>query len=576
MQSPIAIFLTLILVSCNTEKKNQSASITDLADRFFEEIVLTNPQQAYANDIPLKDHSLFISNALSNIKKWEDFEDTLYAELLSIDEASLTKKSDRIAYWLIKEQLESSIGMRVCKINLWNVNHLSGIHQTWTYLADFQPVENDTLKQQAFQRWNKLPGIIQTEIDNLKMGIAEGYTMPKEIVTIVIEQLQTLVDYSLEESPFMSPAKRGEDAIFATKWRDLVTTTVLPAFKYYQDFLQKEYLPNAREEVSILANPNGAACYQAFVRSMTTTNKTGDELFELGSKIVEGNQLKIQELGNDLYQLSDFSEIINQIKSDSTNYFKSSEEILAYNNKIMNDAKIKCTAWFDVLPSTEVIIKPYLPHESGVGSYEIATGDKPAYFRINLKDPSSQTFYSNETLCFHEAYPGHHLQLGIEKDIEGLHPIGKLIKFGSYVEGWARYSEQLSEEMGLYNYKASLISRRAWPSRGLVMDPGLHLKKWSKDSLINFMTASGMKEAMALNLYQRSIVWPAQLTSYDTGGEEIKALRLLAEDQLGDGFSIQEFHTKILENGSIPLIPLRSVIEDWIEAKQTENSNKSK
>jgi uncharacterized protein (DUF885 family) len=569
MKNITIILLVLIAVSCSSAKKKQSVNVTDLADRFYEETLLTNPQQAYANDIPLKDHSLFSSNALSDIKKWEDFEDTLYADLLTIEKASIAGKSDRITYWLLKEQLESSIGIRVCKINLWNVNHLSGIHQTWTYLADFQPVENDTLKQQAFERWKKLPRIIQTEIDNLKIGIAEGYTMPKEIVSIVIEQLQTLRDYPLNESPFMSPAKRIQDQDFTTNWKDLVTTTVLPALKDYQNFLQKEYLPNAREEVSILANPNGAECYQAFIRSMTTTKMKGDELFELGNKIVEANKLKIQEIGEELYQSNDFSEIINRIKSDSTNYFKSGDEILAYNNKVMNDAKIKSAAWFDVLPSTEVTIKPYLPHESGIGAYETATGDKPAYFRINLNDPTRQTFYSNETLNFHEAYPGHHLQLGIEKDIKGMHPIRKLMWFGSYGEGWARYSEQLAEEMELYNYKSTLISRRAWPSRGLVMDPGLHLKKWPKEKLINFMMESGMKESMALNLYQRSIVWPAQLTSYDTGGEEIQALRLLAEENLGDAFNIKEFHTKILENGSIPLLPLRAVIEDWIALKRS-------
>ena len=100
------------------------------------------------------------------------------------------------------------------------------------------------------------------------------------------------------------------------------------------------------------------------------------------------------------------------------------------------------------------------------------------------------------------------------------------------------------------------------------MDPGLHLKKWSKEKLISYMMEAGIEESMALNLYQRSIVMPAQLTSYDTGGEEIKALRLLAENQLGDAFNIKEFHTKILENGSIPILALRAVIEDWIALKR--------
>lgn len=574
MKKLIIILIGVITVSCNTQKENQIVNIIDLADRYFEESISMYPQYSYFNDITTEDHSLYGSNSFTDIKKREDFEDILYSELLTIHEASISSRSDRITYWLLKEELESSIGMRVCKRNLWNVNHMFGIHHLWTYLSDFQPVENDTLKKQAFERWNKLPNIIQVEIENLKKGIDEGYTMPKEIVSIVIEQLQTLEDYPVDDSPFMSPAKRGKDENFAKKWKDLISKVVMPAFNSYRTFLKTEYLTTAREDVSILAIPNGSDCYKAFIRSSTTTKKTGDEIFELGSRIVEVNKIKIQELGKDLYKSSDFAEIIQLIKSDSTNYFKSSDEILSYNNKIMKVAKLKCIDWFEVMPSSEVTIKTYLPHESGIGSYESAREEKPAYFRINLKDPTNQTFYSNEVLSFHEAYPGHHLQIGIEKDIKGLHPIRKLIGFGSYVEGWARYSEQLSEEMGLYNYEASLISRRAWPSRGLVADPGLHLKKWPKDSLISFMKESGMKESVALSLYYRMIVTPAQLTSYDVGGEEIKALRMLAEDKLGDSFSIKEFHAKILENGSIPLIPLRSVVEDWIELKLTTTKDK--
>lgn len=573
MKNFLFFLLAVITTSCTTQKENQPVQIIDLANRYYEETISMYPQYSYFNDIPIKDHSLYESNSFSNIKKWEDFEDNLYADLLTIDANSISDKSDIITYMLLKEELESSIEMRVCKRNLWDVNHMFGLHHIWTYLSDFQPVANDALKKQAFERWNKLPDIVEVEIKNLKKGIVDGYTMPKEIVSIVIEQLQTLQEYPTDDSPFMSPANRGKDENFATAWRDLVSNVVLPSFKRYQAFLQNEYIPNARDEVSILAIPNGSDCYKAFIRSETTTQKTGDEIFNLGSKIVAENKIKIQEIGQELYQSSDFLEIIKRIKSDSTNYFKTSDEILAYNNEIMQAAKIKCIDWFDKLPSTEVTIKPYQAHESGIGSYEMASEGNPAYFRINLNEPSKQTFYDNEKLSFHEAYPGHHLQLGIEKDIKGLHAIRNLIGFGSFVEGWARYSEQLAEEMGLYRYKASLISRRSWPSRGLVADPGLHIKKWPKDALINFMMESGMNESGALSLYHRMIVTPAQLTSYDVGGEEIKALRNLAQLKLGDSFNIKEFHSKVLENGSIPLVSLKSIIEDWIESKNVPTKN---
>ena len=565
----------LVFAACSSPNQKQEPSLIELADKYVEQTLYTYPEASYFIGIAIDDHSGFSSNKLESISKWEDFEDSLFVELQKIDESKISTQADQITYWLLKEELESSIDMRVCKRELWNVNHMDGFHQVWSRIADFQPVGNDTLREQAFKRWSMFPKYVDTEIKNLTIGSEEGYTMPVEIVEQVIDQVRTLVDYSLEDSPFMSPSRRDSSAYFEEAWQTLVTENINPALASYADYLESTYLEKARTNVSVLAIPNGNECYRAFIRNITTTKKTGEEIFNLGLEIVGANIRTIEELGKNLYQSDNFEQIISLIENDSSLYFKSSEEILAYNNAILDSAKYACNDWFDLMPSSEVTIKPYLPHESGIGSYERATEDKPAYFRINLNNPKQQTYFQNEKLSFHEAYPGHHLQVGIENDIQGLHPIRKLIAFGSYNEGWARYSEQLAEEMGLYNFEASLIDRRAWPSRGMVVDPALHLKAWSKDSLVNFMTASGWNQSMATNLYHRMIVYPAQLTSYDVGGEEIKALRKLAEQQLNGAFNIKEFHNKILENGSIPLSALRMVIEEWIEDKLTKTITKN-
>jgi uncharacterized protein (DUF885 family) len=335
----------------------------------------------------------------------------------------------------------------------------------------------------------------------------------------------------------------------------------------YQSFLKTEYLAKARSNPSILANPNGGECYQAYVRKRTTTTKTGQEIFALGQSIVNANKVAVEKLGGELYGTTNFIEIIKRVKADSADYFKTSEEILAYNTVAMAEAKKVSRDWFSLLPSTDVTIKPYEVYESGVGSYEGATKDKAAYYRISLKDPGTQQRGENEKLTFHEAYPGHHLQRGIEQDIKDVHPISRLIFFGSYSEGWGRYSEELAEEMKLYKTKTALITRRAWPSRGMVVDPGIHLKGWTKSEAIDYMIQAGLSESDALYLYYRILVWPAQLTSYDVGGEEIKSLKKLSRERLGNAFDIREFHTKILENGSIPLGPLHSQITTWLEAK---------
>ncbi len=569
MNRYLAILLLIIIYSCTTTSKNsiEEVSINDLADVYHEKTIRRYPEYTYYIDVELEKHDRISSNDLTIIKEWENFEDSLYHEIKKIDELKITLKKDKITYWLLKEELESSRGMRVCKRNLWDVSHRGGWLRKWISVANFQPVGTSEFRDQALTRWNTFPLYVTAEIDNLRKGISLGYTMPKEIVNLVIDQMQILQDYTMQDSPFMSPAKRSENLDFKTKWEELVTQKILPAIVLYQKFLKEEYLDKARSEVSILNIPKGRECYQAYIRGYTTSNKTGDDIFKLGNKIVTKNKSKVIELGKKLYQSEDFEEIVKLVEKDSSDYFKTSEEILEANIQLLETAKKESEKWFAVLPSTEVTIKPYEPHEAGRGSYEGATKGKPAYFRINLQDPKKQQKGSNEILTYHEAYPGHHLQIGIEKDIVGLHPISKLTSFGSYVEGWARYSEQLAEEMGLYQNPSALIKRRTWPSRGMVVDPGLHLKGWTKEQTINFMMESGSTADSALSLYYRIIIWPAQLTSYDVGGEEIKALRKLAETKLGASFNVKEFHSEVLKNGAIPLSALRNSINEWIDTQ---------
>jgi uncharacterized protein (DUF885 family) len=560
--------IAFISSSAHTQKNTGVPSIIELADSYYERTLGTFPEYAYYADIKLAKHNGIGSNELSEIALWENYEDSLYVELSKLEINQIPEKKDKITYWLLKEELEASIDLRVCKRNIWDVNHMGGWQSLWISLAKFQPVGSEELRVQAFERWNKFPSFVENEINNLKIGIAEGYSMPKEIVDLVIKQLQVLQDYTIEKSPFMSPAKRDEDIKFKEDWEVLVTDKILPMLSLYQDYLVKEYKPSARDEISVLALPNGSDCYQAYIRASTTTNKSAEDLFELGQKIVTTNKTKVSEIGFDLYKTSEFSEIIKLMIEDTSDNFNTSEEILEVNTKLLEKAKNESEKWFVMLPTTEVTIKPYEAHESGSGSYEAAKGDKPAYFRINLKNPKQQKRSDNERLTFHEAYPGHHLQRGIEKDIKGLHPISKILSFGSYVEGWARYSEQLAEEMGLYESELALIRRLAWPSRGMVVDPALHTKGWSKEQAIEFMMESGMNAETALSAYHRVIVLPAQLTSYDVGGEEIKALRKMAEDKMGENFDIKEFHSEILENGSIPLSALRYTINEWVNNKK--------
>ncbi len=569
LRTAFFVSLAACVASGSTSKTPKSTShkipVQSLADRYVERIINMHPEYAYFAGVSLSTHDNISSNRPEALAQWQTFEDELYADLVKIEPSALRSRSDRMAYWFLKEDLEASKAMRVCKRHLWNVDPEAGWQRLWLLLAQVQPVGSIDARREALARWDKLPAYVEMEIANLKLGMAEGYTMSREIVQKVIVQLQTLLDYELDDSPFMVPATRDGDAEFVVAWTELVSERVRTSLLIYKTFLQEQYLGEARTEASILSLPNGDRCYQAYIRKHTTTNKTGEAIFIQGQGLVSKNIERIESIGKQAYGLNTFSEIILRVENDPANRFSSADEILETDRRLVAKAKRESNKWFASLPVAEITLKPYEEFEAGSGAYEQSAKERPAYFRMSLWRPEVQQKGSNEVLVFHETYPGHHVQIALEKEKGELHRITKFISFTSYVEGWARYSEQLAEEMGLYESAAAKISRRAWQARGMVVDPGVHLKGWSKREALDYMTQSGMSREKALGLYDRVITMPAQLTSYDVGGEEIKTLRTLAQTKLGQGFDIKAFHSKVLENGALPLGALRNAVVEWIE-----------
>lgn len=344
MKAYLLLGSLLVFFSCSTKNKTSDEIVTSLADKYYYRILEKSPELSYSSDISMPRHDGCTSNALEDFKKWENFEDSLYAVLAKINESEIEK--NKVTYWILKEELESSIAFRVCKKNLWDVRHEFGWLMTWTQLADFQPVGSDELRKQAITRWNKLPKYIFIEIENLKVGISQGYSMPKEIVQLVIDQFQVIIDYRAEESAFFSPAKRDSSEAFKSEWTELLKTKVMPAMKEYHDFLKTRYLPVARENVSILANPHGNECYRAYIRRSSTKDITGEEIFEQGQSLVAKNSEDVVRFGKRLYKTNNFKEIIDFTEKDTSNLFHSSEEIMAYDKALLEKAEKECSNWF--------------------------------------------------------------------------------------------------------------------------------------------------------------------------------------------------------------------------------------
>ena len=320
------------------------------------------------------------------------------------------------------------------------------------------------------------------------------------------------------------------------------------------------------------ANPGGRECYEASLRSYTTLGRSGEEVYALGRSTVEANRARVIELGRIEYGLDDFTEIIAHVKDDKADRFSSKDEMLDFARAAVAGAEGRLDQWFGIKPTRTVVVEPYPDYQEGTGvssRYEPGSKDRPGVYRINRDQPQKSSRGGAEIVAFHEAYPGHHTQIAIAQDRDDLHRITGIVFYSGFGEGWARYSEALAEEMGLYQTTTALISRRAWPARGMVVDPGLHLMGWSRDKARIFMGESGRFSPEQLDqMVDRIAILPGQLTSYDSGALEIVALRREAETALGEDFDIREFHDRVLENGTVPLRLLRRHVEAWLERPQ--------
>jgi uncharacterized protein (DUF885 family) len=569
---PFSALLSFVTLTFTLTTASGAADVTKLADTYVAEFKASFPESATFSGLTLDRHDGLTDNSQAAIAKWDAFEDRMAAELAKLDSASFRGKPEWVVLGFLREAVESDRQTRVCRYDLWPVNQMSGWHVTFTQLAAIQPVGSDKARSEALARWRKVPRYIDTEIENLRIGLRQGYSTPKRNVELVIEQLDGLLAQPVDKWPIYGPAARDGSADFAKAWTQMLSGDMKPAIERYRDYLKKEYLAKARASIAITANPRGADCYQAAFRSYTTIERPAKETFELGSQRVRKNLASALEIGRTKLNANDLPSLVKRLNDDPANHFKSRDELLEFARAAVARAKGEMPKWFPRVPRAQLTVEPYpeMLERTASDSYWPAAedGSRPAMYRITLFRYPQTTRANAEITAVHEAYPGHHLQISIAQERPNAHPITRLVGNSGFAEGWARYTEALAEEMGLYTSDYARANRRLWPARGMVVDPGLHLFGWTRERALDFIRESGRFEADAgEQLVDRIAMWPAQLTAYDTGALEFFALRCAAEKALGDRFDIREFHGVLLENGTITLPMLREHVHAWLEKK---------
>jgi uncharacterized protein (DUF885 family) len=355
----------------------------------------------------------------------------------------------------------------------------------------------------------------------------------------------------------------------------LVTDDVRPAFARYRAFLADEVADTARpdDRPGLGSMPGGDAAYARLVRGHTTLDLGPEAIHRIGLEETERIDGEFADLGDRLLGTSDRHEVINRLRSDPALHFATSTEVFDVAEASLARANAAIPAWFGRLPAAPCVVVEMGAHEalhSTIAYYRepAADGSRPGSYYINTSLPETRPRYEAETLAFHEAVPGHHLQIAIAQELEGLPAFRRLAGTTAFVEGWGLYSERLSAEMGLLSGdldRFGILSFDAWRASRLVVDTGLHAMGWARDAAIAFMVDhTALAENNIVNEVDRYLAIPGQALAYKLGQLEMLRLRDLARSHLGSAFDIRSFHDVVLGQGAPGLRTIAGVVEEWI------------
>ena len=578
------VIATLVASGCSAAPPGPdpavvARSVNDVADAYLHGYLNAFPEAALSigardpHPDQLGDHSL------PALKRWEQQEDELLARLKQIAIAPIEDRPEALTYKFLQHLLESSVGFRACRTELWNVSPTwTGWQASLPVTAGMETTDRPALQQNALARWSQLPKYLDDEIDNLKEGIKLGYTAPKGNVQSVIGQVEAMLAASVSESPFVQMAKPDAPK-FKAQLEGLERTKIRPAIAKYRDFLKTTYLPAAREAIGVSANPNGLACYTAAVKYHATVDMTPKEIHELGVSQMAKIQTEMKEIGKRAFGLDDPQAILKLVKTDPKYRFKSRDELIKAAEYAVARSKAEVPKWFGHVPGAPVIVEPYPSYleKTAPGGQAIApTADgKPGKYLLNAYKATEQSRAGLESTAFHEAYPGHHMQGAIALERENLHPIQRHFFLSGFGEGWGLYAERLADEMGLFSSdvdRLGLLSNEGLRAARLVVDSGMHALGWTRQQAIDYVLAHTTEtKDRAEAEVDRYIAVPGQATAYMIGNLEIRRLREDARQKLGARFDIKTFHDIALEDGSLPLWVLRQKVERWVADELKQN-----
>lgn len=602
MKPAIFFCLTLFLFSCNMHSNNktytpdeiarESKRVNDFLDQKFDEAVLRNPE--FATSLGLK----------AGNDSWNDRTDAHADEELAIQKNVLDSIKSRFDLNALDAQTQLSVRMLQEEIERneeglkwrhygYEITQMGGVHNDLpAFLINVHRIDSLPDAEAYVSRLKKIETVFAQTITNLKQSESQGVVPPYFTFKYVSDDLRNFIEACNKKDAsnvLYSDFKTKVEALkldkattqkLETEAAETIATTVKTAYEQlltYWTALERKAIAHGNKGAWAL--PNGEAYYAAQLKFHTTTTMSPNEVYETGLKEVARIQNEMRTImkqvnfkSDSLQQFFEFVRSSPQFKY--TNNDQGKQQLLADANRYIDSMRVHLPELFNTLPKAPLVVKQveaFREKSAGGAFYEdpALDGSRPGRYYVNTYNMDDEPKYQMEALTYHEAIPGHHMQIAIAQELQNVPKFRKYQFFTAYIEGWALYAEKLGKEVGKYEDPYSdfgRLSMEIFRAARLVVDAGIHTKKWTREQAIDyFMQNTANAKGDIEKEIERYFLWPGQATGYKTGMLKIMQLRQHAQTELGNQFDIRQFHDVLLTNGAVSLTTLEQLVNEWIE-----------
>lgn len=602
--TPILV-LSILISSCkkeSTEKRiaeddliaQESKKLNDWFQKSFDQDVADSPMQ-----------QTYLGIKTSDYGKWDDISDTAAHKDLEKSKERLQYLTDSVdvkqlnsetllSYKLAKQGYENTIADFKYRFHNYPINQMHGMHaETPAFLINMHEISDSSDARAYISRLKGLKTLFIQLEDGLETRASKGILPPKFVFEKVIGDSKNIIsgapfNTSTQESTLLNDFKNKIQKLdladtvkssYINDANEALLTYVKPAYTSLIDRLET-HQKIATTDDGVWKFPNGKEFYNNALYRTTTTNMTANEIHELGLSEVERIHNEMKVIMKKVEFDGSLQEFFKFMRDDSQFYYPTTPEgKKAYLDQavtLIDSMKSKLDELFITKPKADIIVKavePFREKSAGKAFYQRGTpdGTRPGRYYANLYNMKSMPIYQMEALAYHEGIPGHHMQISIAQELENIPMFRKLGGYTAYIEGWGLYNEYLPKEIGMYSDPYSDFGRLAmelWRACRLVVDTGIHEKKWTREEGIAYYTNNTPNSIEdGVKMVERHIVMASQATAYKIGMNKILSLRENAKTTLGNKFDIREFHDVVLTNGAVPLNVLEELVDAWVKSK---------